>query len=123
MENIAVKDFVFIDECGVSVQMTRSYGRSKRGQRVRGSVPANWGRTTTILGALTIEGVLAAMHIESPTDKDVFLAFLREVLVPELRPGQVIVRDNLSPHKVSEVREIIELAQCHVLQGHDGFSK
>jgi transposase len=115
IQSISIKDFVFLDECGVSIQMTRSYGRSPRGKRVKGSVPANWGRTTTILGALTIEGLLAAMHIESPTDKAVFLAFLEEVLVPELRPGQVIVMDNLSPHKVGEVRKIIEQAQCHVL--------
>lgn len=95
--------------------MTRSYGRSVRGKRVKGSAPAKWGHTTTIIGAMSIEGLLAAMHIESPTDKDVFLAFLREVLVPELNPGQVIVMDNLSPHKVSEVREIIELAHCNLL--------
>jgi transposase len=115
VQSISIKEFVFLDECGVSIQMTRSYGRSPRGKRVKGSVPANWGRTTTILGAITIEGILAAMHIESPTDKAVFLAFLKEVLVPELRPGQVIVMDNLSPHKVTEVRKIIEQAKCYVL--------
>lgn len=55
------------------------------------------------------------MHIESPTDKAVFLAFLKEVLVPELRPGHVVVMDNLSPHKVLEVQDIIEKAQCRIL--------
>ena len=115
VQSISIKDFVFLDECGVSIQMTRTYGRAPRGKRVKGSVPANWGRTTTIIGAITIEGILAAMHIESPTDKAVFLAFLKEVLVPELRPGQVVVMDNLSPHKVLEVQHIIEKAQCHIL--------
>jgi transposase len=128
VKSIALKDFVFLDECGVSIQMTRRYGRAIRGKRVHGSVPANWGRTTTILGALTLEGILAVMHIESPTDKDVFIAFLREVLMPacvaeaillrrrlELSPGKVIVLDNLSPHKVSEVLEIITKANCQLL--------
>ena len=62
----------------------------------------------TVLAALTTEGVLASMSIESPTDGDVFLAFVEQVLVPRLQPGQVVILDNLGAHKVDGVRRLIE---------------
>ena len=99
---------MFVDESGVSTEMTRRYGRAPRGERVREATPAGHWSTLTLLGAMTRHGLLATMSVESPTDGDVFLAYLEHVLCPQLRPGQVVVMDNLSAHKVAGVRQQIE---------------
>jgi len=95
--------------------MSRAYGRAPRGQRVREAIPAGHWRTLTVLGALTCDGLLATMTIESATDAEVFLAYVEQVLAPKLRPGQVVVMDNLSAHKVAGVREIIETAGARLV--------
>jgi transposase len=99
---------VFLDESGVTTEMTRRYGWGLRSERVREAVPAGHWRTLTVLAALTTEGVLASMSVESPTDGDVFLAFVEQVLVPRLQPGQLVILDNLGAHKVDGVRQLIE---------------
>ena len=99
---------VFLDESGVTTEMTRRYGWGPRSERVREAVPAGHWRTLTVLAALTTEGVLASMSIESPTDGDVFLAFVEQVLAPRLQPGHLVILDNLGAHKVDGVRELIE---------------
>ena len=99
---------MFLDESGVTTEMTRRYGWAPRPERVSEAVPAGHWRTLTVLGALTTTGVLASMSIESPTDGDVFLAFVEQVLAPRLEPGHVVVLDNLSAHKVAGVRQLIE---------------
>lgn len=88
--------------------MTRRYGRAWRGQRVREGVPAGHWRTLTVVGAVRCSGWVAAMSIEAATDGDVFLAYLEQVLGPQLHPGDVVVMDNLSAHKVGGVREALE---------------
>lgn len=88
--------------------MTRRYGWGPRSERVREAVPAGHWRTLTVLAALTSEGVLASMSIESPTDGDVFLAFVEQVLGPRLEPGHLVILDNLGAHKVDGVRQLIE---------------
>lgn len=95
--------------------MSRAYGRAPQGQRVREAIPAGHWRTLTVLGALTCDGLLATMTIESATDAEVFLAYVEQVLAPKLRPGQVVVMDNLSAHKVAGVREIIETAGARLV--------
>lgn len=99
---------MFLDESGVTTEMTRRYGWGLRSERVREAVPAGHWRTLTVLAALTTEGVLASMSIESPTDGDVFLPFLEHVLVPRLQPGHVVILDNLGAHKVDGVRQLVE---------------
>jgi len=99
---------VFLDESGVTTEMTRRYGWAPRPERVSEAVPAGHWRTLTVLAALTPAGVLASMTIESPTDGDVFLAFVEQVLGPRLEPGHVVILDNLSAHKVAGVRQLIE---------------
>jgi hypothetical protein len=99
---------VFLDESGVTTEMTRRYGWGPRSERVQEAVPAGHWRTLTVLAALTTEGVLASMSIESPTDGDVFLAFVEQVLAPQLQPGHLVILDNLGAHKVDRVRQIIE---------------
>ncbi len=102
------RQWVFVDESGATTEMTRRYGRAPRGERVRETMPAGHWSTLTLLGAMSTEGLLATMTVESPTDGDVFLAYLEQVLCPRLEPGQIVVMDNLGAHKVQGVRELIE---------------
>ena len=99
---------IFLDESAATTQMTRTYGRARRGERVREGTPGGHWRTVTMLAALTLEGLQAPMTIESATDGDVFLAYLEQVLCPRLGPGRVVIMDNLAAHKVAGVRERIE---------------
>ena len=106
---------MFVDESGVTTEMTRRYGWAPRPERVAEAVPAGHWRTLTVLAALTWEGILASMTIESPTDGDVFLAFLEQVLGPRLQPGHIVILDNLSAHKVEGVRHLMESRGAQLL--------
>ena len=108
LEQVAPEDLVFIDESGVNWAMARLFARSKRGERALGSVPDKRGKNVTLIGALSLEGVIAAMTVEMATTGDVFKVYLEQVLMPVLRAGQVVVMDNLSAHKVDGVRSLIE---------------
>jgi len=88
--------------------MTRRYGRALHGARVDEGVPAGRWRTLTVLGAVAISGWVAVMSVEAATDGDVFLAYLEHVLCPQLKPGQLVVMDNLGAHKVDGDRQLIE---------------
>ena len=104
---------MFIDEAGVTTAVVRTHARAPRGQRAYGTAPAGRWRRLTVLGALGADGVAAAMTVEAATDTAVFLAFLDQVLIPELaraKPGAVVVMDNLSPHKAPAVRQRLEAA-------------
>jgi transposase len=106
---------IFLDESGVSTQMTRRYARAPRGVRVHETTPeGNW-KILTILGAMSLRGMIATMTIEAATDAEIFLAYLDHVLCPALRPGDVVVMDNLSSHKVAGVGERIEAAGAELL--------
>lgn len=99
---------VFIDEAGARTDMTRLYGRAPRGQRVIEHTPAgHWG-TTTMLGALRWDRCEAPLVIEGAMDSVVFRGYVEQMLVPTLRLGEVVVMDNLSPHKTRGVQEAIE---------------
>ncbi len=106
---------MFLDESGVTTQMTRRYGRAPRGERVQEGAPAGHWRTLTLLGALTVCGLWARMTIASRTDGDVFLAYLEQALCPQLQPGQVVVMGNLSAHKVAGMRSLIEARGAQLL--------
>jgi transposase len=108
------EDLVFLDESGVTTSLTRLYGRAPRGVRVIDHVPQGHWKVLTILGAITSQGMLAAMTVEAATDSEVFRTYVSEVLVPRLRPGQIVLMDNLRAHKVAGVREAIEAAGCRV---------
>lgn len=106
---------IFVDESGCNIAMTRRYGRARPGMRVHDSVPKNFGRNVTILGALSCTGLNAVMSVEGTTDTAVFRAYVEQVLVPTLAAGDIVVMDNLSSHKVSGIREAIEAAGAHLL--------
>jgi transposase len=90
--------------------MTRLYARAPRGQRAQATKPGNRGRHITMLGGLSPQGLVAAMTVEGFTDGAVFLAFLREVRVPQLRPGQVLIMANLKAHKGAGVADVCAAA-------------
>lgn len=90
--------------------LTRRYGRARRGERVVGAVPQNYGQNLTVLAALDRQGIRASLLVPGAADGDVFRAFLKQVLVPVLRRGDQVVLDNLSVHKVSGVADLIEAA-------------
>jgi transposase len=105
----------FIDESGINLAMTRLYGRAPRGERALGSAPQNYGQNVTILGALSCTGLEAVMTIEGATDADVFRAYVREVLCPTLREGDLVIADNLSAHKAAGVQEAIAASGARLL--------
>jgi transposase len=108
-------DLVFLDECGATTQMTRSCGRCQGGERLVASVPQGHWKVLTTIAAITTQGILTAVTVDAATDAEVFRHFVTEALVPALRPGQVVVMDNLSSHKTAGIREAIEAAGCRVL--------
>ncbi len=106
---------VYLDESGVSTQMTRSHGRAARGLRGHAAVPGGHWKVLTILGALSCTGMLTSMTVEAATDGEVFLDFLDALLCPSLRPGDVLVMDNLNVHKVDGVRQRVEAVGARLL--------
>lgn len=106
---------VFIDESGSHIAMTREYARAPRGERVQGWVPRNRGRVLTMLGAMDCRGLRTLMTIEGATTAEVFEAFVEHFLVPELKPGDVVVLDNVGAHKPMGIRHRIEAAGASVL--------
>lgn len=106
---------MFVDETWFNTQMSRYWGWMEKGERIPEAIPAGHWRSFTLLGAITCSGLLASMTIEASTDTDVFLAFLDQVLCPQLRAGQIVVMDNLSAHKVAAVRAKIEAVGAQLL--------
>jgi transposase len=106
---------IYLDESGVTTSMTRLYARSRDGARIHEAAPGGHWKIPTILGAMSTRGMIAAMTIEEPTDTAIFLACLDRVLCPKLRPGDVVVMDNLSAHKAQRVRERIAVAGAELL--------
>ncbi len=95
--------------------MTRLWGRARKGQRIAEATPQGHWKVLTTLGTMSLRGIEAAMTIESPTDGEVFTAYLEQVLCPTLQPGDVVVMDNLSAHKVRGVGERIEACGARLL--------
>ena len=95
--------------------LTRLYGRAPRGARVVDAVPQNYGHSVTLLGVLGSAGLTATMSVDGPTDTEVLRAFVEQILVPTLKPGDIVVMDNLRVHQVVCIREAIEAAGAQVL--------
>lgn len=99
---------VFIDETGTSTKMARLYGRSRRGMRCIAAIPHGHWKTITFVGGLRRAGMTAPMVLDGPMDGPAFLAYVEQVLGPTLRPGDIVVMDNLPAHKPAAVRDAIE---------------
>ena len=107
--------FVFVDECGTNITLTRLYARAPRGERAFGKAPRNWDKNVTLIAALSTEGVGAAMSVEGATDGAAFEAYVKHFLLPNLKEGQVVVMDNLQVHKSKKVGKLIESVGASVL--------
>ena len=112
---VKAETLVFVDESGCNLALTPLYGWAPRGERARASVPRNRGPNTTVLAALTTEGLQAPMTIEGATNTEVFLTYLDGVLCPSLRADQTVVMDNLNVHRAAAVRQRIEARQCQLV--------
>ncbi|WP_426043163.1 IS630 family transposase [Brevundimonas sp. TWP2-3-4b1] len=106
---------VFIDETGASTKMARRHGRAPRGQRLRCSVPHGHWKTTTFVGALRLSGMTAPMVIDGPMNGAWFLAYVHQMLAPTLKPGDVVIMDNLAAHKSTPIRDAIEAVGARLL--------
>jgi transposase len=102
------RGYVFLDESGVTTDLIRRYGRSPRGLRLRDYAPYGHWQTHTVIAALRVDGLHAPAVFDGPIDNPSFLAYVEQVLAPTLRPGDVVVLDNLAMHKQPEVQAAIE---------------
>ena len=109
------EQFVFVDESGTHTALTRLYGWAPHDQRAVGSVPRNHGQNTTLVAALTPAGLQAPWAIEGAIDTAAFERYVTDVLGPTLRPGQLVILDNLSVHKAAPIRQAIEARHCELL--------
>ena len=106
---------VFIDETGTSTKMARLRGRAPRGERLVGKIPHGHWKTTTFVAGLRTTALTAPCVIDGPMNGNAFLAYVEQVLAPTLNPGDIVVLDNLSAHKVPGIREAVEAAGAKLL--------
>jgi len=104
------RKLVFIDETWASTNMTPRYGRCEKGKRLIARAPFGHWKTTTFLAALRCDGITAPCVFDGPINGEKFRAYIEQILVPTLRPGDIVIMDNLSSHKSAAVREAIEAA-------------
>jgi transposase len=99
---------VFVDESGAKTNMTRLYGRAVAGQRAIDDTPSGHWHTTTMISSVRLDGTTACMVVNGATTKDIFEAYVGQILLPTLKAGDTVILDNLSAHKNQRVRELIE---------------
>jgi len=114
-EVLPLESLVFIDETWTKTNMTPLYSRAEKGKRVRDYVPQGHWKTTTFIAALRQEGLTAPMVVDGLINGELFLAYVKQILVPTLRTGDIVVLDNLSSHKVAGVKKTIESAGAKIL--------
>jgi transposase len=112
---IVAERLVFVDEMGTNISLSPLYSWSRKGERAFGSAPRNWGKNVTLLASITRKGLGPCLAVEGATRREVFEAYLEHVLAPTLKPGQIVVMDNLSAHKGERVRELIEQRGCELV--------
>lgn len=106
---------MFLDEAGINIRMAREYGYSKKGKRVFDFRSGQYARNYTVLGAMSHKGMGALMTVNGGTTKPVFIRYVKDVLLPTLKAGQVVVLDNLAAHKSQEVRKLFWDAGIEVI--------
>jgi transposase len=114
-DGIDARRLVFVDEMGSNTTLRPLCAWSRKGKRAFGSAPRNWGKNVTLLASITREGLGPCLAVEGSTTREVFEAYLERALAPTLRPGRVVVMDNLSAHKGGRVSEIVEARGCELL--------
>jgi transposase len=109
------QQLVFVDETGSHIAMTPWYAYAPRGQRAIGTVPRNYGATMTLIAALSLQGMGEALMLDGAADAAAFEVYVEQLLAPSLRPGQIVILDNLSIHLGPRVRQAIEAKGCRLL--------
>jgi transposase len=99
---------VFVDESSTNIALTPRYARAPKGERAHGKAPRNWGKNVTLISSITSEGMGPSISVEGSSDTESFGLYMRDILAPRLRAGQIVLMDNLSVHKSKWVRELIE---------------
>lgn len=113
---VKVQDLVFLDEFGAATNMARSRARGPRGQRVVCKTPHGHWKTFSTVAALTTTGIRTAVTYDGPVNGESFVGFVEQFLVPTLRPGQVVILDNLAAHNSAQVDLLVEKAGARVLR-------
>lgn len=106
---------VFVDETGASTKMARLYGRAKRGRRVVGRVPWGHWKTVTFVAGLRLDGFTAPFVIDCAMNGAIFVEYVQQCLAPSLKPGDIVIIDNLPAHKRDEARQIIEAVGARLI--------
>ena len=114
-EAVDARRLVFLDESGLKTNMTRLYGRARKGNRCLDSAPCGHWETVTILSSIRLDGRTESLVFEGAVDRKMFDAYIKEGLAPTLRPGDIVVMDNLSAHKSQQAREVIRMQQAEML--------
>ena len=109
------QQLVFVDESGTTIALTRLYGWAPHDRRASGSVPRNHGKNTTLVAALAPDGLHEPWLIEGAMETATFAWYITEQLAPTLRPGQIVVLDNVSAHQAERIRQAIEARHCQLL--------
>src|SRR5215211_1294480 len=112
---VDARRLVFVDECGTHTSLAPLYAWARLGERAHAQAPRNRGKNTTLLASMTHEGMGLCLAVLGGTTNATFEAYVGRVQAPSLRPGQVMVMDNLAAHKGEKVRELIEGRGCEVL--------
>jgi transposase len=106
---------VFLDETGSHIAMTPLYAYAPRGQRAIGRVPRNYGANMTLLASLSMQGMGEALILDGAADSAAFEVYIEQILAPSLRPGQIVILDNLSIHLGSQVKQAVEAKGCRLV--------
>jgi len=103
-----------VDESSTNIAMVPRYARAPKGERAFGKAPRNWGKNVTLISSISWEGMGPSMSIQGSSDTESFSLYMREVLAPCLKSGQIVLMDNLSVHRGAWVRELIEEKGCQL---------
>jgi transposase len=113
---VRVNQLIFLDEFGASTTMQRTHGRAAPGERVVTQVPHGHWKMISTIAAMNFKGVMASVSFDGATDTELFLTFIGQVLVPAIKPGQLLILDNLPAHKSLRVVQLVEAAGAHVIR-------
>ncbi len=113
--SLSSSDLVFVDETGSHIAMTPKYAYAPKGQRAKGSVPRNYGKSLTLIASLSLSGMGEAFLLDGSADATAFEIYVEQLLAPSLKSGQIVILDNLSIHLSPRVRTAIEARGCRLL--------
>lgn len=114
--DVRVNQLVFLDEFGATTTMQRTHGRAAPGERVVSKVPHGHWKMISTIAAMSVDGIVASGSFDGATDTELFVIFVREALVPMLKPGQVVVMDNLPAHQSLQIDRLVEAVGARVVR-------